>query len=473
MAWFDEFNLPGATIDGYFGFISADGPDDDDYPDVVLANGTVTFTATTPAARVDGAWLGIESVTAQIFEGRIVISEEDVRPVRLLATDAPIGVADWAWKATFQVEGFKLDPLTFKAPRDTTVNLTADLIPIKSQPYQIIEGASIVDAEVDDAGRMRFEMSDGTFTQWVDVPNGEQGIQGERGEKGDPGKDGTAATLAMGTVTAGTTADAWMTGTPLARELHLTLPRGIKGEKGEDATPPTIEWDGSVLKVDGKASPDLKGTSGIASITTPRSGVWMIDQAGGDDGDTLADLQQAVYGKAEQTDLDALSDTSDQLADDVAGVTVELGGVTGRLAAAEQRLGAEPVAVTFVNNSTPSIPNRTNVIPSGWEQVGDGNSAITAADGKFTTAQPGVYLVSLSGSYGNGTVSGNYEYRVLLNGGRVLAFYGAGDVSSRSGACALQLGAGDSIEIEFYQTSGETFSLRGNSFNTVTFTRIA
>ena len=232
MAWFDEFNLPGATIDGYFGFIQADGPDDDDYPDVALANGTVTFTATTEAARIDGAWLGIESVTAQIFEGRIVISEEDVRPVRLLATDAPIGVADWAWKATFQVEGFKLDPLTFKAPRDTTVNLTADLIPIKSQPYQIIEGASIVDAEVDDAGRMRFEMSDGTFTQWVDIPNGEQGIQGERGEKGDPGKDGTAATLAMGTVTAGTTADAWMTGTPLTRELHLTLPRGQKGDRG-------------------------------------------------------------------------------------------------------------------------------------------------------------------------------------------------------------------------------------------------
>ena len=233
MAWFDEFNLPGATIDGYFGFIQADGPDDDDYPDVVLANGTVTFTATTEAARIDGAWLGIQPVTAQIFEGQIVISEEDPRPVRLLATDAPIGVADWAWRASFKVSGFQLNDLTFRAPRDTTVNLTADLIPIKSQPYQIIEGASIVDAEVDGDGRMRFEMSDGTFTQWVDVPNGEQGIQGERGEKGDPGKDGTAATLAMGTVTAGATADAWMTGTPLARELHLTLPRGQKGDRGE------------------------------------------------------------------------------------------------------------------------------------------------------------------------------------------------------------------------------------------------
>ena len=256
MAWFDEFNLPGATIDGYFGFIRADGPDDDDYPDVVLANGTVTFTATTEAARIDGAWLGIEPVTAQIFEGQIVISEEDPRPVRLLATDAPIGVADWAWKASFNVSGFRLNGLTFRAPRNTTVNLTADLIPIKSQPYQIIEGASIVDAEVDGDGRMRFEMSDGTFTQWVDVPNGEQGIQGERGEKGDPGKDGTAANLTMGTVTAGATADAWMTGTPLARELHLTLPRGPKGDKGEQG---------------------LRGPAG-ASVTRTAPGVFTIEE---------------------------------------------------------------------------------------------------------------------------------------------------------------------------------------------------
>ena len=233
MAWFDEFNLPGATIDGYFGFIRADGSDEDDYPDVILANGTVTFTATTEAARIDGAWLGIQSVTAQIFEGQIVISEEDPRPVRLLATDAPIGVADWAWRASFRVPGFQLNPLTFRAPRDTTVNLTADLIPIRSQPYQIIEGASIVNAEVDGEGRMRFEMSDGTFTQWVDVPNGEQGIQGERGEKGDPGKDGTAANLTMGTVTAGATADAWMTGTATDKQLNLTLPRGQKGDRGE------------------------------------------------------------------------------------------------------------------------------------------------------------------------------------------------------------------------------------------------
>lgn len=233
MAWWDDLELPGATITGQFGYVTADGPDEDDNPDVILAEGTVTFSATTPAARVDGSWLGIQSVTAQIFEGRIVVAEEDLRPIRLLATDANIGVADWAWKATFDIRGFTLAPLTFKAPRNTTVNLTADLIPIKSQPYQIIEGASIVDAEVDDVGRMRFEMSDGTFTKWVDIPNGEQGIKGDRGEKGDKGADGVSATLAMGVVSQGSIADAWMTGTATSKQLNLTLPRGNKGDKGD------------------------------------------------------------------------------------------------------------------------------------------------------------------------------------------------------------------------------------------------
>ena len=233
MAWFDDLELPGATITGQFGYVTADGPDEDDNPDVMVAGGTVTFTATTPAARVDGSWLGIQSVTAQIFEGRIVVAEEDLRPIRLLATDANIGVADWAWKATFDIRGFMLAPLTFKAPRDTTVNLTADLIPIKSQPYQIIEGASIVDAEDDpDSNRVRFLMSDGTRTSWVDIPNGEKGAKGDQGSPGERGSDGQAATLSMGVVAAGSAADAWMTGTPLARELNLTLPRGERGLQG-------------------------------------------------------------------------------------------------------------------------------------------------------------------------------------------------------------------------------------------------
>ena len=229
----EELNLPAATIDGWFGFVSSDGPDEDDAPDITLTNGTVRFVATTEAARVEGAWLGIEPVEARILNGRIVTDVEHQLPVRLLATDANIGVADWAWRATFDVPGFKLDPLTFKAPRDTTVSLTSGLVPIKSQPYQIVEGASIVDAEGDGAGKIRFVLSDGGFTRWIDVPNGEKGDKGDPGPKGDRGADGVSATITMGSVTAGATADMWMTGTPQARELHAVLPRGLKGDRGE------------------------------------------------------------------------------------------------------------------------------------------------------------------------------------------------------------------------------------------------
>lgn len=367
MAWFDDLNLPGATIDGFFGYVTADGPDEDDNPDVMLADGTVTFTATTPAARVDGSWLGIQPVTAQIFEGRLIVSEENPQPVRILATDANIGVADWAWRATFDIKGFTLAPLTFKAPRNTTVNLTADLIPIKSQPYQIIEGASIVDAEVDGVGKMRFEMSDGSFTKWVDIPNGEQGIQGERGPKGDPGKDGTAATLAMGTVTAGATADAWMTGTATDKQLNLTLPRGAKGDKGADATQPTIEWDGTVLKVDGKPSPDLKGTSGIASILSPSDGVWMIDQATGQDADTLADLQQAVADKVTRSEFEGLEAAVDaKLGDDdlvPLNTAVQSKADKSALSALSAQVAAIPKVRTGVVTITPTEANSISSAP--------------------------------------------------------------------------------------------------------------
>ena len=256
MAWLDDIARPHATVVGRFVSISYDSDDPDLAPDAQPLEGTVTLTPTISAGRVDDVFAQIMPVTLRVLGGEIV-DDEEVPGVRVLATDANIGVADWAWTATFNLgDSIRLAPLSFKAPRDRVVNLTSGLIPIKSQPYQIIEGASIVDAEVDGAGRMRFELSDGTFTQWVDVPNGEQGIRGERGEKGDPGKDGTAATLTMGTVTAGAAADAWMTGTPLARELHLTLPRGQKGDRGEQG---------------------LRGPAG-ASVTRTAPGVFTIEE---------------------------------------------------------------------------------------------------------------------------------------------------------------------------------------------------
>ena len=233
MAWIDDIARPHATVVGRFVSISYDSDDPDLAPDAQPLEGTVTLTPTISAGRVDDVFAQIMPVTLRVLGGEIV-DDEEVPGVRVLATDANIGVADWAWTATFNLgDSIRLEPLSFKAPRDRVVNLTSGLIPIKSQPYQIIEGASIVDAEVDDAGRMRFEMSDGSFTHWIDVPNGEQGIQGERGPKGDKGADGVSASLSMGAVSQGSVADAWMTGTEMDKVLNLTLPRGAKGERGD------------------------------------------------------------------------------------------------------------------------------------------------------------------------------------------------------------------------------------------------
>lgn len=59
-----------------------------------------------------------------------------------------------------------------------------------------------------------------------------------KGDKGDPGADGAqgaagpANTLSIGTVTAGDTASANITGTSPSQVLNLVLPKGDKGQPG-------------------------------------------------------------------------------------------------------------------------------------------------------------------------------------------------------------------------------------------------
>ena len=251
MAWFDEFNLPGATITGRFGLVMQDGPDDDDLPDMRRASGTVVLSPTTPAVLHDGAWIGIRPVVAQVFDGELVVNEEDPRPLRVLSTDAVEGVEDWAWTATFHIDGFPLDPFTFKAPAGETVVLTDVAPSVNSVPYRVYQGASIVDSEVDTAnGLLRFELSNGEHTSWMDVPNGERGLRGPRGYSG---ADAAPASLTIGQVAQGAAPQAWITGTPPNQVLSLTLPRGARGHT------PVMSWNGTRLVIDGASGPDLRG----------------------------------------------------------------------------------------------------------------------------------------------------------------------------------------------------------------------
>lgn len=143
MAWFDDLNLPGCTVTGHFAFVREDGPDEDEHPDVQRASGWVTFRPTAPAVRAGGAWAGISPIEAQIFEGEIVVSEEDLRPVRLLSSDADTGVENWGWEATFDIPGAKLPKIKFRAPA-AGVHLTGDaLIPITGLPVEIIAAGAL------------------------------------------------------------------------------------------------------------------------------------------------------------------------------------------------------------------------------------------------------------------------------------------------------------------------------------------
>lgn len=138
MAWFDDLELPGSTITGYFAHVAGDGLDDDNYPDVSTANGTVTLVPTARAVRHGGAWVGIQSVSGVIVEGEIWADETAELPLRVLATDADTGVENWGWTATVTIDGATLPKFTFRAPQ-SGVHLTGnDLIPVTGAPVEVI-----------------------------------------------------------------------------------------------------------------------------------------------------------------------------------------------------------------------------------------------------------------------------------------------------------------------------------------------
>ena len=162
------------------------------------------------------------------------------------------------------------------------------------------------------------------------------------------------------------------------------------------------------------------------------------------------------------------------------GLTEDLTGTLGsRIAAAEAGVAQlqSKTAVSYTLNNLPTIPpgtGSTSTVPTGWSVIGQEVPAITylGADG-FQINTPGVYTIALSGSY-SGSGVGNMEYRVDHNGTRVLAAFGSnGDTSSRSSVCVITAKAGDLITPNYAHGNTANMTLRGNSFNTISYVQIA
>jgi hypothetical protein len=101
--------------------------------------------------------------------------------------------------------------------------------------------------------------------------DGSDGPQGPRGDTGTPGKDGEpgprgdpgpANTLAIGSVTGGTTAAATITGSAPNQLLSLVLPKGDKGDKGDTGAKGDPGVNG-VTSFNGRAGTVTLGSSDV------------------------------------------------------------------------------------------------------------------------------------------------------------------------------------------------------------------
>lgn len=269
MAWFDELSLPGSEVTGWFAFVTADGPDEDPYPDVVPASGTVTFTPTATAVRVGEAWIGISPVTARVFEGEIVVSEADLRPVRILSTEADTGVEGWGWVANFNIAGASIKRLPFRAPA-SGVHLTSNTMPITGSPVELVSGkpgppgASVVAFRDTGEGSVVLVLEDGTESPPVPLAEG---------PAGPPNR------LSIGNVTTGapgSQAAASISGEAPEQILGLAIPQGLRG---------------------------ARGPAGNVKVERPAPGVWDIQPEELDvQIPDVTGLQAALDGKASTTD---------------------------------------------------------------------------------------------------------------------------------------------------------------------------
>lgn len=146
----------------------------------------------------------------------------------------------------------------------------------------------------------------------------------------------------------------------------------------------------------------------------------------------------------------------------------ELPPLQVRLEALEQK-----TAAAYVFETAPEIPSGVETVPLGWSIVGEAMPAVALRPEGFRFNTSGVFLVTFTGSYNTVSTTSTMEYRILLNSTRLLALFGAGDYSSRSEAIAVVASAGDVLQAQYFHSAGQTLTLRGNAFNTISFAQIA
>jgi len=284
------------TVEADFRSVIADAATDSDYDP--QANGSVSATVTfTPVLATGDLILATGASPRPIaYAAMPVVAKIDVAdgrlklrtdpdaggtgtytPVRLLADTPLLELATpLYYQVSFTAVKFNgvtgmITGFTFQAPNsDTTINL----IEVGRQPGQPATGITKIAP-----GGVRLDGTDLVFSfGGFDIPD-PVSLAGLKGPTGDVGP---AASISIGTVSAGSSASVTNVGTSGEAVLDFTLPKGDKGDTGNTGSAATISVGTvSTGNAGSSASVTNVGTSGAAvfDITIPRG-----DK--GDKGDT-------------------------------------------------------------------------------------------------------------------------------------------------------------------------------------------
>lgn len=216
--------LSTGIVHGRFIVAVIDSEDEGQEPDVIPAQGKVAFKASVgyipvpvatggPVTVMKGPIMGALDDDGYLCTPHPTTGEPMYRGVRLVSTDDPdMAVTDWTWNADYRLEAvngnsMQIPAHSFALPSGAELDLTT-LVKIPSSPgYGLPQAeAAVLRAEAI-AQSIRDDADNGVF-------------------------NGEAATVEVGAVTSGTTAEVVNVGDEQHAILNITLEKGDKGDTG-------------------------------------------------------------------------------------------------------------------------------------------------------------------------------------------------------------------------------------------------
>lgn len=378
-------NVQTGLVTGRYIVDVVDGPDENLDPDAQPVRGQIVFTASVPylpnptaapdpvtimRAPIVGV-LDADGYLCTPYQGSL---EPLYRGVRLIATDDPdIAVTDWTWDVTYifePINGHKLaiPAHGFSLPSGETVDLTRVAKVPSSPGYSLPQAeAAVLRAEAI-AQSIRDDADAGLF-------------------------NGEAATLEIGAVSSGTSAEVVNVGDEQHAILNITLEKGDKGDTGNGV--PDAGEAFQLIRMD-----EIAGTTEWVTPSKELVGLAQVDNTADADKPVSGPVELALAEKADAGQVsEALSLKADTSVVDSIAPT---GGVRavgkGELVVNVRDFGAVGDNIT---DDTQAIQNAINSLPNEGGRGGgtvlfdSGNYRITST---LVVANHGVHLRS-SGAY--------------------------------------------------------------------------